>query len=136
MKQLRVLMASAEELAEPIFREGIEEGSHELTILNPYEKKGKFLAEENIVRSAAISSTLSSRKKGTVERKRKCWKNPRSQNNSIATVSRSTRTLTGYNYRANLGVLLCHCTFPPPIMLTSGMKSTDFGPTEQFKCPK
>lgn len=45
MKQLRVLMASAEELVEPIFRKAIEEGSHHLTILNPYEKKGEFLAE-------------------------------------------------------------------------------------------
>lgn len=45
MKQLRVLMASAEELVEPSFRKAIEEGSHQLTILNPYEKKGEFLAE-------------------------------------------------------------------------------------------
>ena len=45
MRQLRVLMASAEELVEPIFRKAIEEGSHHLTILNPYKKKGEFLAE-------------------------------------------------------------------------------------------
>lgn len=34
-----------------------------------------------------------------------------------------------------LGYLLCHCTFPPPIMLTSGMKQTDFGLMEHFQCP-
>lgn len=45
MKQLRVLMASAEELVRPAFRKAIEGGSHHLTILNPYGKKGEFLAE-------------------------------------------------------------------------------------------
>lgn len=45
MKPLRVLMASAEEHVKPVVRKAIEEGSHHLTILNPYEKKGEFLAE-------------------------------------------------------------------------------------------
>jgi hypothetical protein len=35
---LRVLMASWEEVAEPILREAIEEGGHQLTIVSPWRR--------------------------------------------------------------------------------------------------
>ena len=45
MKRLRVLMASAEDLVEPIFRKTIEDGGHHLEILNPCNREMEFIAE-------------------------------------------------------------------------------------------
>lgn len=47
MRHLRVLMASWEEVAEPIIRGAIEEGGHHLTIMNPWRRKVEFLDEAN-----------------------------------------------------------------------------------------
>lgn len=44
-KPLRVLMGSADELFEQLFREVIEGGGHHLTILNPWGGKQAFLDE-------------------------------------------------------------------------------------------
>ncbi len=45
MKNLRVLMASADLPVETIFRKTIEDGGHRLTICNPRKKEEEFLAE-------------------------------------------------------------------------------------------
>jgi DNA-binding NarL/FixJ family response regulator len=45
MKRLRVLMASWEEVAEPIIRGAIEEGGHQLTIMSPWRRELEFLEE-------------------------------------------------------------------------------------------
>jgi len=45
VKPLRVLMASWEEVAEPIFRAVIEEGGHQLTIMSPWRREVEFLEE-------------------------------------------------------------------------------------------
>ena len=45
MKNLRVLMVSADLPVEPIFKKAIEDGGHRLTICNPRTKEEEFLAE-------------------------------------------------------------------------------------------
>jgi len=45
MKPLRVLMASWEEVIEPLFREVIEGGGHHLTISHPWNRKQEFIDE-------------------------------------------------------------------------------------------
>jgi len=44
-KPPRVLMTSWEEVAEPIIRGAIEEGGHQLTIMNPWGREVEFLEE-------------------------------------------------------------------------------------------
>ena len=45
MKRLRILMASWEEVVEPLFREAIKDGGHYLAIINPWKREIGFLAE-------------------------------------------------------------------------------------------
>jgi hypothetical protein len=45
MKRLQVLMASWEEVAEPIILEAIENGGHQLTIMSPWRREAEFLEE-------------------------------------------------------------------------------------------
>ena len=47
MKCINVLMASWEDVAEPLFRGVIEEGGHQLTIMNPWGREQEFLEEAN-----------------------------------------------------------------------------------------
>ena len=57
MKYLRVLMASWEEVAEPIIREAIEKGGHQLTIMNPWRREVEFLEEAKTDRYDVILLT-------------------------------------------------------------------------------
>lgn len=57
MKRLRVLMASWEEVAEPIIRGAIEEGHHQLTIMCPWRREVEFLEEAKTGRYDVILLT-------------------------------------------------------------------------------